>query len=74
VLYHLLGQLGYPVVIHFGVYKAGEALRGHSWVTVAGQPVAERLPPEALQDIYACPATSSYASQERPRAGRQHSM
>ena len=73
-LYHLLTRLGYPVVIHFGVYKAGEALRGHSWVTVDGQPVAERLPPEALQDIYSCPASASNASQERLRAGRQHSM
>ena len=70
-LYHLLSQLGYPVAIHFGVYKVGEALRGHSWVTVEGQRVAERLPPETLQDIYSCPASASHASQERPRADRQ---
>jgi transglutaminase superfamily protein len=73
-LYHLMGQLGYPVEIHFGVYKAGEALRGHSWVTVDGKPVAERLPQEALQEIYSCPASVSDASQDRTRAGRQHSM
>ena len=70
-LYHLLSRLGYPVAIHFGVYKAGEALRGHSWVTVDGKPVAERLPPEALQTIYAFPAAVSHASQERSRAGRR---
>jgi transglutaminase superfamily protein len=69
-LYHLLSRLSYPVAIHFGVYKVGEALCGQSWVTVDGQPVAERLPPEMLQDIYACPAASSYASQERSRVGR----
>jgi transglutaminase superfamily protein len=73
-LYHLLSQLGYPVAIHFGVSKDGEALRGHSWVTVDGQPLAERLSPEALHTIYSFPATASYASQERPRAGKQHSM
>jgi hypothetical protein len=58
----ILSRLGYPVAIHVGVYKAGEALRGHSWVTVYGVPVAERLPPEALQAVYSCPATLSRAS------------
>jgi hypothetical protein len=61
-LYHILTRLGYPVVIHFGAYKAGEALRGHSWVTIDGTPVAERFPPEALQAIYAFPPAGSRAS------------
>jgi Transglutaminase-like superfamily len=45
---YTLSRLGYPVAMHFSVYTAGEALRGHSWVTVDGRPVAECLPPEAL--------------------------
>ena len=69
-LYHLLSRLSYPVEIHFGVYKIGETLRGHSWVTVDGQPVAERISPEALHTIYSFPAASSYASQERSSVGR----
>jgi transglutaminase superfamily protein len=71
-LYHFLSLLGYPVAIHVGVYKAGEALRGHSWVTVEGQPVAECLPPQALQVIYSFPVNISHASQERSSASRPH--
>jgi Transglutaminase-like superfamily len=69
-LYHLLSRLGYPVEIHVGVYQAGEALRGHSWVTVDGKSVAERIPPEALQTIYAFPAPASSGSPERSSVGR----
>jgi hypothetical protein len=68
-LSYTLSRLGYPVAIHFGVYKAGEVLRGHSWVTVDRRPLAERLPPEALRTIYAFPAAASAASPERSRVG-----
>ena len=69
-LYHLLSQLGYPVENNVGVYKVEEALRGHSWVTVDGKSVAERLPPEALQAIYSCPAVVSRAARKRSSTGR----
>lgn len=62
VLYYILSRLGYPVAIHFGVYKVGETLRGHSWVMIHGVPLAERIPPEALQAIYSFPAAGSRAS------------
>jgi hypothetical protein len=61
-LYYILTRLRYPFEIHFGVYKAGEALRGHSWVTVDGRAVAERIPPQALQAIYSFPEVSSRVS------------
>jgi hypothetical protein len=61
-LYHILSRLGYPVAIHVAVYKAGEALRGHSWVTVDGRPVGERFPREALQAIYSFPAARCRAT------------
>jgi Transglutaminase-like superfamily len=67
-LYDTLTRLGYPASIHFGVYKAGEALHGHSWVTVDGKVVGERMPPEALQPIYAFPAGVSRPARERSRA------
>jgi hypothetical protein len=43
-LYYTLTHLRYPVTIHFGGHKAGEALRGHSWVTVQRQRVAGATP------------------------------
>jgi Transglutaminase-like superfamily len=61
-LYYMLARLGEPVVLHIGVSKRGETLRGHSWVTVAGAPLAERWrPEETFQTIYACCAISAGA-------------
>jgi hypothetical protein len=61
-LYYVLAHLGEPVVLHIGVAKNGETLRGHSWVTVEGAPVAERRrPEEAFQTIYAFSASSAGA-------------
>ena len=57
-LYYGLTRLGCPVVIHFGVHKAGQELRGHSWVTVQGKPVAESTPLGAFHTIYAFPPAS----------------
>jgi hypothetical protein len=51
-LYTVLSRLGYPVTIHFGVHKAGDALQGHSWITVHGRPVAESLPAGIFQQVY----------------------
>jgi hypothetical protein len=63
-LYHVLTRMGYPVAIHFGVHKEGEELRGHSWVTLQGKPVAERTRPEAFTPVYSYPATPSYSAHE----------
>jgi hypothetical protein len=52
-LYHVLTRLGYPVVIHFGVQKDGELLRGHSWITLRGTPVAEAIPAGVFHSVYA---------------------
>jgi hypothetical protein len=61
-LYYVLARLGEPVVLHIGVSKKGETLRGHSWVTVGGAPVTERQrPEETFQPIYACSAISTGA-------------
>ena len=36
VLYHFLRAYGVPVVINFGAKWAGDALTGHSWLTLDG--------------------------------------
>jgi hypothetical protein len=51
-LYRTLTRMGYPVELHFGVYKNGEKLRGHSWVTIEGKPVAEGTRTEIFKSIY----------------------
>jgi Transglutaminase-like superfamily len=62
-LYYVLARLGEPVILHIGVSKKGETLRGHSWVTMGGIPVAERRSPEeTFQTIYVCSAISSGAT------------
>jgi hypothetical protein len=65
-LYHILSRLGYPVAIHIGVSKTGEALHGHSWVTVDGRPVAERTRTDLFHPIYSYPAVAS-----GPKTARQ---
>jgi hypothetical protein len=61
-----LTRLGLPVTIHFGVAKVGDALDGHSWVTVEGQPVAERLPLEHWQIVYAYPSATACPARDAP--------
>jgi hypothetical protein len=51
-LYRTLTRMGYPVELHFGVYKDGEELRGHSWITTEGKPVAEGTRTEIFKSIY----------------------
>jgi hypothetical protein len=67
VLYRILTRLGYPIAIHFGVYRVGEPLRGHSWVTVDGRPVAGRMPPETFQAIDTFPVAGSHGSRTEVR-------
>jgi hypothetical protein len=57
-LYYVLTRLGYPVEIHFGVRKAGEELHGHSWVTVQGEPVAERMHTDLFTIVYSYVSTA----------------
>lgn len=51
-LYHVLTGMGHPVVIHFGVHKAGSELHGHSWITVHGETLAERDPSAIYRKVY----------------------
>jgi Transglutaminase-like superfamily len=65
-LYYVLARLGEPVAVHIGVSKRGDALYGHNWVTVEGEPVAERAPPEeAFRRIYTFVGTSAGAAGKR---------
>jgi hypothetical protein len=54
-LYSTLTSLGYSVSIHFGILRKGEDLRGHSWVTVKGMPVAERVDSSKYRIVYSYP-------------------
>jgi len=57
-LYDMLRYLGYAVTIHFGILKIGEELRGHSWVTLEGKPLAENGDPGACHRIvYSYPSS-----------------
>lgn len=51
-LYHVLTGMGYAVVIHFGVYKTGGELEGHSWITVQGKTIAECDPSGTYREVY----------------------
>jgi Transglutaminase-like superfamily len=65
-LYYVMARLGEPVVLHVGVSKKGDTLQGHSWVTVQGVPMAERVPPEkAFRPIYTFPCTNTGAAGKR---------
>ena len=55
VLYRVLVRMGRPVRIHFGVQRRGSAIEGHSWVTLHGRPIAERVPPETFATVYSYP-------------------
>jgi Transglutaminase-like superfamily len=54
-LYRTLSQMGYPVAIHFGALKDGEDLHGHSWVTMNGEPVADRARSGIFKVVYSYP-------------------
>lgn len=56
VLFHFLRQWGAPVTIHFGATKRDEALEGHCWVELAGQPFGEKGNPwPAFTTVYTFP-------------------
>jgi hypothetical protein len=67
MVYSILTDLGYPVKIYFGIAKVGEQLRGHSWVTVNGQPVGEREDPSTCHRIvYSYPSSQPGSAQDVP--------
>ena len=51
-LYRTLTRMGYPVEIHFGVLKDEENFRGHSWVTIEGEPVADTTQSGIFRVVY----------------------
>jgi hypothetical protein len=57
-LYRTLSQMGYPVELHFGIHKDGDDLKGHSWVTIQGKPVAERTGMEIFRAVYSQPSAT----------------
>jgi hypothetical protein len=63
-LYHVLHRMGYPVEIHFGIHKDGEDLRGHSWITIQGKPVADTARREIFNPIYSYRSGSQCSPQD----------
>jgi hypothetical protein len=75
-LYATLTRMGYPVAIHIGVRQAEGRLYGHSWVTVHGQPVAERTRTDVFHIIYTYPPAISRAGHDEvgPFAGDRRAV
>ena len=64
-LYDMLTYLGYAVTIHFGILKIGEELRGHSWVTLEGKPMAEKGDPGICHHlVYSYPSSQPGSAQD----------
>jgi hypothetical protein len=55
VLYRALARRGYPAVIHFGVWKKGSVLEGHSWVTLDDKALGPGASPAAFTTVYSFP-------------------
>jgi len=58
-LYRTLTRMGYPSEIHFGIRKDGAELRGHSWVTLQGKPVADSAQSGMFKVVYSYPSAPS---------------
>jgi hypothetical protein len=57
VLFRFLREAGLPVQVHFGVAREESALKGHSWLTLDGAPIAEPTDPsKRFQTVYSFPA------------------
>ena len=65
-LYRELTRMGDPAAIHFGVRREGAGLSGHSWVTLAGVPIAETQPVQQLSITYSYPGTTVQPQRSRP--------
>jgi hypothetical protein len=58
-LYRTLRRMGYPVQIHFGVIKDEGDFRGHSWVTIGGEAVADTARSGVFKAVYSYPPAGS---------------
>ncbi len=56
VLYHILTRIGYPVEIHLGVDKKSGTFFAHSWVTLEGERIADRIRPGTFKVVYSFPS------------------
>src|SRR5262245_34991591 len=65
MLFRTLARMGHPVEIHFGVLKDEKNLTGHSWVTIAGQPVADTTRSARFKVVYSYSSPQSVSS-DRP--------
>jgi hypothetical protein len=52
VLFRALTTMGFPATIHFGVRKHESVIEGHSWVSLYGRPLAERVSVDAFSCVY----------------------
>ena len=67
MLYRTLTRIGHPVEIHFGVLKDEKNFTGHSWVTIAGQPVADTTASARFKVVYSYSSPQSVlVSSDRP--------
>ena len=55
VLYHEMRRMGYLPIIHFGVQRQSQNLIGHSWVTLNGRPLMERISLDVFSKLYSYP-------------------
>ena len=67
-LYRTLSRIGYPAEIHFGAFKEGEGLYGHSWVTLEGKTVADTADSALFKVLYTYPPERSDSLSVAPAA------
>lgn len=61
MVFHYLRRWGAPVTIHFGVAKRDEAIEGHCWIELAGQPFGERgNPRREFVQVYTSPMNNDH--------------
>jgi len=64
-LYRVLSRMGHPVQIHFGVNKDESGFRGHSWMTMAGEPFADTTQTGLFKAVYSYPPAGQFQSVDR---------
>ena len=52
ILFHFCRKWGYTTQIHLGLMKKGDEAFGHAWVSVAGEPFAEREDPDGIYTTF----------------------
>ena len=60
-LYRTLTRMGYPVEIHFGVLKDEKNFRGHSWVTIEREPVADTTQSGIFNVVYSYSSAHTFS-------------